>query len=120
MKPDRRQALRLAGAALALGLAGRAHPEDSARVIPIVARKFEFIPAEVRIARGEAVILELTSPDAVMGFALPDLNLRADLVPGRVARLELRPEAAGTIAFHCDVFCGSGHEGMQGALVVSD
>jgi cytochrome c oxidase subunit 2 len=28
------------------------------------------------------------------------------------------PDKAGTFAFHCDVFCGDGHEGMTGEIVV--
>jgi heme/copper-type cytochrome/quinol oxidase subunit 2 len=27
--------------------------------------------------------------------------------------------ATGTFVFHCDVFCGSGHEEMAGRIVVS-
>jgi cytochrome c oxidase subunit 2 len=28
------------------------------------------------------------------------------------------PQKAGRFEFHCDVFCGSGHEEMSGILVV--
>jgi hypothetical protein len=31
----------------------------------------------------------------------------------------VRPERAGTFAFHCDVFCGDGHEEMSGRIVVT-
>jgi cytochrome c oxidase subunit II len=36
-----------------------------------------------------------------------------------VARLRLVPERAGEFPFLCDVFCGDGHEGMSGLLVVT-
>jgi cytochrome c oxidase subunit II len=117
---DRRKWLLGLGGACALGLAGVARPEEGERVIAIVARKWEFVPAEVALSRGEPVILELTSPDTAMGFALENLGMRADLMPGKVVRLRLQPEKAGPIGFYCDVFCGSGHEGMDGVLMVSD
>jgi cytochrome c oxidase subunit II len=28
------------------------------------------------------------------------------------------PDKAGTLPFHCDIFCGSGHEEMTGEIVV--
>jgi heme/copper-type cytochrome/quinol oxidase subunit 2 len=27
---------------------------------------------------------------------------------------------AGTYEFHCDLFCGEGHEGMTGTIIVED
>jgi cytochrome c oxidase subunit 2 len=32
--------------------------------------------------------------------------------------LAFTPRKAGQFAFSCDVFCGSGHEGMDGVIVV--
>ena len=115
-----RRRLLLAGGTVALGLAGAARPQEAERVIAIVARKWEFVPQEVPLRRGEAVILELTSPDTAMGFALDSGGIRADLTPGKVVRLRLQPDKPGPIGFYCDVFCGSGHEGMDGVLVVSE
>ena len=89
-------------------------------MIPIVARKWEYVPAEIPLRRGEAVVLELTSLETAMEFALPDLRMRADLAPGKVMRLRMQPDKSGVIGFHGDVFCGSGHEGVDGALMVSD
>jgi cytochrome c oxidase subunit 2 len=81
-------------------------------------RRFSFEPAEIRVARGEAVTLELSSMDVPMGFALADFGLRRDVLPGTVSRLEFTPDKRGEFLFHCDVFCGSGHEDMGGVLIV--
>lgn len=90
----------------------------SPRVIPVVARKFVFVPDEIRVQAGEAVVLELSAPEVMMGFSAPGLGLRADIVPGQMTRLAFTPRQAGQFAFSCDVFCGSGHEGMDGVIVV--
>lgn len=88
------------------------------KVIAVVARKFVFLPNRITLKRGEPVVLEFTAPEVVMGFNVPALKLRTDIVPGEVARLRLQPAQAGTFDFLCDIFCGDGHEGMTGQLIV--
>ena len=118
-QPNRRTFMAAAGA-LTLGpVALLAMAQAEPRVIKLVAKKFEFVPEKIEIKRGEAVSLQISAPDVAMGFFLPDFKLRADIVPGRVTTLLLTPDKAGTFMFTCDVFCGSGHGDMGGALVVS-
>jgi cytochrome c oxidase subunit 2 len=50
---------------------------------------------------------------------VPELKVRSDIVPGKVMRLALTPDRAGTFTFLCDVFCGDGHETMSGKIVVT-
>ena len=116
----RRRALAAAAAGgfgLAL-VAWGARAQNQPRVIAVIAKKFTYEPNEIRLRVGEAVVLELRSLDVVMGFNSPDLKVRTDIPPGKVTRLELKPDKVGTFAFFCDVFCGSGHEDMNGMFIV--
>jgi cytochrome c oxidase subunit II len=117
MRPARRavlaSAVSIAVAAIAPSVRG------APRTIPIVARKFVFIPRVVHLKVGEAVNFELTAPEVVMGLYAPDLELRALIVPGKVSNLAFKPTKAGTFPFICDVFCGEGHEAMSGEIVVT-
>ena len=110
-------------ARLALGCAGiaagRLVAQPAERVIPIETFKFVFRPGRIEVKRGEPVVFELTARDVFMGFSLPDFNVRTDVVPGKPSRLRLVPDKAGTFTFLCDVFCGDGHEQMNGTLVVT-
>ena len=115
----RRFLQRMAAAALA-GVAGLAARAQVPRVIPIVARKFVFLPGEITLKRGEPVVLSFTAPEVVMGFFAPALNLRAVIVPGTPTRLPFTPDRAGRYDFLCDIFCGDGHEGMSGHLTVTE
>ena len=109
-----------ATAALALGsTTALALAAAKPRVIKVVAKKFVFIPGEIRVKQGETVTLQFTAPEVPMGFNLPDFNLRVDIIPGRVASVQLTPDKAGSFTFLCDVFCGSGHEDMSGTLIVT-
>ncbi|MEF9387197.1 cupredoxin domain-containing protein [Ralstonia pseudosolanacearum] len=117
--PRRRLALRqftalAAGAALACVAHG-----EGPQVIRVHARKFTFTPDHITLKRGVPVVFELTGQDTLMGFSIPDFSVRADVVPGQTARLALTPDRTGTFEFLCDIFCGTGHETMNGTLVVT-
>jgi cytochrome c oxidase subunit II len=103
-------------AALALGQSNKKPKE---RVIKIIAKKFVFVPNEIRVKQGETVVLQFTAPEVPMGFSLPDFAVRADIMPGKVTTLRLTPDKSGSFDFLCDLFCGAGHEDMNGKLIVS-
>jgi len=94
--------------------------EPKEKVIKITAKKFNYTPGEVKLKKGVPVILEFRTLDVLMGFNLPDFNARADIVPGKTTRLRVVPDKTGTFVFLCDVFCGTGHEEMNGKLIVVD
>ena len=107
-----------AGLGLGLGVIELVAADDE-RIIPVIAKKFVFVPDEILIKQGESVVLELTAVEVTMGFSAPELGVRTDIVPGTVTRVRLTPAKAGRFQFNCDVFCGSGHEDMDGVIVVT-
>jgi len=117
----RREALAYLAAALA-GIAGaavvRATPA-APRVVRITARRFAFEPRVIELKRGEPVVLELATLDRRHGFDAPTLGLQADLVPGETVRVPLLPDRAGRHGFVCNVFCGEGHDEMDGEIMVT-
>lgn len=92
----------------------------SERVIKIVAKRFVFSPSEIVLKKGQPVVFELTTLDFGHGFNVPDLNFRADFVPDKLNIVRLTPQKTGKFEFLCDNFCGSGHEEMDGHLVVEE
>ncbi len=93
---------------------------ENEQVIQITAKRFEYSPKEITLKKGVPVALEFTSLDRLHGFNCPGLNLRMDIRPGKVNILRFTPDKAGTFPFHCDNFCGSGHEGMRGTILVTE
>ena len=116
---DRRTLMNAAGALALSSVAALALAKPRERIIKIVARKFVFVPSEIRMKQGETVVLQLTAPEVPMGLSLPDFGVRADIMPGKVTTLQLTPDKTGTFTFLCDVFCGTGHEDMNGTLIVT-
>jgi cytochrome c oxidase subunit 2 len=115
----RRLALALCGALFGAGTVGlRAVAQPREKVVQILARRFTYTPDRITLKLGVPVVFELTTADVLMGFNVPDLQVRADILPGKVARVRIVPDRAGTFTFLCDVFCGSGHEAMSGTITV--
>jgi len=107
--------LAAASATALLRVDARAAPP---RVIKVHARRFVFTPNRITLAPHERVVFELTAEDTTMGFSIPQFGVRADVPPGTVVNLAAEAGDAGTVQFLCDIFCGSGHETMNGVLVV--
>ncbi len=103
---------------ITLVIGGHLIAAENEQVIQITAKRFEYSPKEITLKKGVPVVLEFTSLDRFHGFDCPGLKLRMDIRPGKVNTLRFTPDKAGTFPFHCDNFCGSGHEGMRGTIVV--
>jgi cytochrome c oxidase subunit II len=88
------------------------------RIIKIQAKKFTYTPNKITLKKGQPAVLEFTSVDFVHGINIPDMNIRADLPPGKITRVRLTPDKIGEYEFLCDNFCGDGHEAMSGKIIV--
>lgn len=108
----------MAGAGLAiLGFRLAAQPEE--QTVQVTARRFSYSPDPIALKKGVPTVLELTSADVMMGFNAPDFGVRSDIPPGMVSRVRFTPQKSGEFVFHCDIFCGSGHEDMAGVILVT-
>jgi len=106
-----------AGGLSALAAVVVAQPQE--RIIKVIAKRFDFTPGEIHLKKGVPVTLELTTLDVVMGFNAPDFGVRSDIMPGTISRIHFTPDKIGEFPFHCDIFCGSGHEDMTGIITVA-
>jgi cytochrome c oxidase subunit 2 len=89
-------------------------------VIKMTVKRFQYEPREIHVKKGVPVVLEITSLDVPHGFNLPELKVRADVIPGQVTRVHLVPDRVGTFTFRCDIFCGTQHEDLDGSLTVTE
>ncbi|HET6461298.1 MAG TPA: cytochrome c oxidase subunit II [Syntrophales bacterium] len=101
-------------------IGGYAIAIEKEMVVQITAKKFEYSPKDIKVKKNVPLVLEFTSLDRLHGFNCPGLAIRSDIFPGKTTRLRFIPSKAGTYPFHCDNFCGTGHEGMTGTITVED
>ena len=91
---------------------------DKVKEFSMIAKKWQFDPSIINVKQGEKVRLKIKSVDVAHGFSLLDFNVNENLEPGKEITVEFIADKKGEFTFFCSVFCGVGHIGMKGKLVV--
>ena len=107
------------GAASAAVWARQAGSGGDVKTIDVTASRFQFEPATISVAQGDSVRLRLHSVDRSHAFAIKAFRVKT-VIPkgGETVTVEFVADQAGTFAFTCSEYCGTGHSGMKGSLVV--
>ena len=110
----------VAGAMSAVSWAGPARSGGDVKTFDVTASRFRFEPATIQVAQGDAVQLRLRSADRSHAFAIKAFRVKT-LIPrgGETVTVQFTADQAGTFAFTCAEYCGTGHSGMRGQLVVA-
>lgn len=92
---------------------------EGVKTIDVLASRFEFAPATISVTEGDRVRLRMRSADVAHSLAIKAFRVKA-LIPkgGETVTAEFVADRAGTFDFTCAEYCGTGHGGMKGKLVV--
>lgn len=93
-------------------------PTGEVKEFTMTAKKWDFSPSTITVNKGDTVKLYIKSIDVTHGFGLPDFGVNENLPPGERVNVEFVADKTGTFTFECTVYCGSGHSGMKGQLIV--
>ena len=94
--------------------------QSSPNRIDVTAKRFEFLPGEITLKKGEPVVLVLKSIDVAHGIRFKELGIETKIGKGQTSELAFTPDKTGTFVGHCSVFCGAGHGAMTLTLHVVD
>jgi heme/copper-type cytochrome/quinol oxidase subunit 2 len=87
--------------------------------ITVTAKKFEFNPSRIEVKVGQPVEITFQSEDTKHGFQQKDLGIeKVVFSKDEPQTVKFTPTKAGTYPFKCAKFCGLGHSGMKGEIVV--
>jgi cytochrome c oxidase subunit 2 len=121
------------------GVAARAVAQSKAQepvfVFEMTAQKYDYAPDIVRVKQGTRVQLKIRAIDRTHGFKIrlypegspekgePGLRMADNqnnfkLEQNQERIIEFVAERPGTYTFRCSVFCGMGHRGMTGKVIV--
>ncbi|WP_128911200.1 cytochrome C oxidase subunit II [Granulicella sibirica] len=78
----------------------------------------DMVSSELVLPEGREVDLRLIAQDVIHGFAVPEMRLKQNAVPGQTIHVHFTPTDAGTYAILCTQLCGLGHYRMQANLRV--
>ena len=91
---------------------------ESVKEFKITAKRFQFEPSTIEVSKGDRVRLLVTSTDVPHGISITEYGINERLDPGKEVKIEFTADKEGTFTAFCSVFCGSGHGGMKGRLIV--
>ena len=87
--------------------------------VQMTAKKYDFSPSTVEVSAGTKIIFKITAEDREHGFEIAGSKTGCvKIKKGQTATVEYLAEKPGTVEFKCCVFCGMGHGGMKGKIVV--
>jgi len=92
--------------------------EGNIKAFSMTAKQWVFIPDTITVNEGDTVKLTIESVDVDHGVMISDFNVNEHLSPGETVNIEFVADKKGTFTFFCNVFCGSGHSGMEGKIIV--
>ena len=82
---------------------------------------FDISPPDAAIRKGDKVRLTVKGKNGTHGLSIPEYKIATGpLKKGDTEVFEFVVTRSGKIEFKCNVFCGSGHRGMEGFLEVEN
>lgn len=84
----------------------------------MLGQAWAFLPQEIRVPVGAEVTFTVTSPDVIHGFLIAGTRVNLMLIPGQVSRQTYTFRRPGEYAIICHEYCGLGHQGMVGRVIV--
>jgi len=106
------------GVCFVVGWAACSFAQLPTQEVSIIATRFTFYPKQIVVRKGQPLRFYLTSTDTTHGISLPDFKIDRQIKQGEITTVDFTPDKAGSFPFHCSVFCGLGHLGMTGRLIV--
>jgi heme/copper-type cytochrome/quinol oxidase subunit 2 len=105
---------------LALFAGASPSPADvPVKTFEVAASRFKFDPETIEVEEGDRVVLKMRSLDVAHGLAVKEFKAQAAIPKGgEVVTLEFVAGKPGTYPIACSEYCGRGHKGMKGQLVV--
>jgi cytochrome c oxidase subunit 2 len=128
-------AIAIAAGAIAISGAYSTAAQEATQEIEVSAKKYEFTPSEIHVRKSAHVRLKITATDRDHGIEVnvfpqgsdkksaPGLKFSVEKpsfkLPANDAQIiEFTADQPGTYEFKCSAFCGSGHRGMKGQIIV--
>ena len=88
------------------------------KTVNMTAEHFHFTPDTVHVPEGSLVTLKITAIDGAHGFSLGDFGIDESLPENEPKTITFYAAKKGEYGFHCSHFCGIGHLGMTGKIIV--
>ncbi len=84
----------------------------------ITAKQWSFSPSIIKVKKGDLVVLKLKTVDVAHTYSIAEFGVNAEIKPGKTTVVEFTADKVGAFTSACKIYCGVGHVGMKGTLIV--
>ena len=84
----------------------------------MTAERYHFSPDELHLKVGTLVQIKVRSINGTHGFKLGDFGIDETIEEGETKVIEFYAQEKGEYGFRCSHFCGIGHFGMSGKVII--
>ena len=95
-------------------------PGSQTKTFTVTASNFSFAPNEIKVKRGDTVVIKLENADGFHDWVLDEFNVRTPKINGgESSTVQFTADKTGTFEYYCSV--GTHRQmGMKGNLVVTE
>jgi cytochrome c oxidase subunit 2 len=92
------------------------------KVTSVFDKKIGDVKRGLYVAKGQKIILEMTSPlnDVIHAYYVPAFRMKEDVVPGRTTKQWFQADVVGEYVVECAEYCGTAHSYMYSKIVVME
>ena len=88
--------------------------------IKLEAFRYGYSPDPIVVKKGDIVSLDITSRDVTHGVYIKEYGIDVTVSKGEHKKIDFFADKAGKFDIDCSVYCGTGHSGMEGKLIVEE
>jgi len=78
----------------------------------------DIVSSQLVLSANREVDLTLRAQDVIHGFAIPEMRIKQNAIPGQTTHIHFTPDTPGDYAILCTQVCGMGHYRMLATLRV--
>jgi cytochrome c oxidase subunit 2 len=93
---------------------------DNEYEVHVVAFQFAYQPGTIEVPANSTVTFYVTAQDVIHGFEIAGTNANTMAMPGEVSKITVEFDEPGEYGIVCHEYCGAGHHGMAGELIVKE
>lgn len=91
---------------------------ETRHVVDVVAARYAFEPAEIRVRADDLVRVRLTADDIAHSFTIDEYRISKRAAAGSTVVFEFRADREGSFRYYCNLKMDDGCREMQGLLIV--
>lgn len=88
------------------------------QTVEMTAERFRFVPEVVHVKQGTLVTIKIKAIQGTHGFRLGAFGIDETIEGNETKTVEFYASKPGENGFQCSHFCGIGHLGMTGKVIV--